>query len=107
MANRSTSGRSMRGLAGRGRGHRESRVIGWMTSNPSGISLQAAAVLDAYAPRLRKAPPVRQGRLLSQLIWEVRWDGRRRRLAVKLDEAAIAQGMLVSRRPATSTTKPI
>jgi hypothetical protein len=35
----------------------EGRVIDWMASNPSGVSLMAAAVLGAYAPHLRKASP--------------------------------------------------
>lgn len=69
----------------------ESRVIAWMTSNPSGISATSSAVLSAYAPHLKKAPPARQGRLLSQLVWEVRWDGRRGRFTVKFDELAMAQ----------------
>jgi len=69
----------------------ESRVINWMTSNPTGISAKSAAVLGVYAPHLKKASPARQGRLLSQLILEVCWDGRRRRVTVKLDELAIAQ----------------
>jgi hypothetical protein len=42
-------------------------------------------------------PPLEEGiaharaRLLSQLIWAVRLDGRCRRFTVKLDEVAIAQ----------------
>jgi hypothetical protein len=40
---------------------------------------------------LKKASSARQGRFLSQLAWEVRWDGRRRRFTLKRDELAMAQ----------------
>lgn len=56
----------------------------------SGLSFKATAVLEAYAPHWRKASAASQGRLLAQLVWEIRWDGPRRRLSVTLDEVAIA-----------------
>lgn len=69
----------------------EDRVIEWLTAERSGLSFKAAAVLGAYAPHWRKASTASQGRLLSQLVWEIRWDVPRRRLSVTLDEVAIAE----------------
>ena len=48
-------------------------------------------MLEAYTPHWRKASAASQGRLLSQLVWKIRWDAPRRRLSVTLDEVAIAQ----------------
>ncbi len=71
--------------------HIEDRAIEWLKAKRSGLSFKAASVLEACAPHWRKASAASQGRLLSQLVWEIRWDGRRRRLHVILDEVAIAQ----------------
>lgn len=56
-------------------------------------------VLGTYAPQWRKASVASRGRVLSQLTWEIRWDGRRRRFYVTLDGVAIAQEVARLERP--------
>ena len=48
-------------------------------------------MLGAYARAWKKASVASRGRLISQLVWEIRWHGPRRRFYVTLDEVAIAQ----------------
>jgi hypothetical protein len=69
----------------------EKRVIEWMKSKQSRLSRTAALVLQAYAPAWKKASVASRARLLSQLIWEIRWHGPRRRFYVTLDEVAVEQ----------------
>lgn len=69
----------------------ERRVVEWMKTPRSRLSYDAAIVLGAYARVWRKASVASRGRLLAQLVWEIRWHGPRRRFYVTLDEVGIAQ----------------
>jgi hypothetical protein len=56
-----------------------------MRTPRSRLSYDAAIVLGSHARVWRKAS------VAPQLIWEIRWDGPRRRFYVTLDEIGIAQ----------------
>lgn len=78
----------------------EKRVIDWMRAKRSRLSRTAALVLQAYAPEWKKASIASRAPLLSQLVWEIRWHGPRRRFYVTVDEVAVEQELARLEAPA-------
>jgi hypothetical protein len=63
----------------------------WLRKPTGDVSQEGQFVLARYAPIWEVLfPQVLRG-LVAQLVWEVRWDGRKDQFSVMLDETAIAE----------------
>ena len=69
----------------------EQRILAWLRKPTGAISRDASFVLTRYAPIWEVLFPQVVSRLVAQLVWEVRWGGRKGGFTVLLDETAIAE----------------
>lgn len=69
----------------------ERRVLAWLQRPTGDLSPEAQFVLTRFAPLWDVLIPQVEHAHVNQLVWEVRWGGRKDEFAVMLDEIAIAE----------------
>ncbi len=69
----------------------EQRVLAWLRKPTCDLSPEAHFVLRRFAPLWEALIQQVEHALVAQLVWEVRWDGRKDKFTVVLDDTAIAQ----------------
>lgn len=87
----------------------EQRVLTWLRKPTGDVSPEGRFVLARYAPIWKVLFPQVVRGLVAQLVWEVRWDGRKDEFTVMLDEIAIAEECAKLKRrdeEAASSTRP-
>jgi len=66
-------------------------VLAWLREPTGDISSEAQTALTAYSAIRDLLFPESVRRAVTQLVWEVRWDGPRNEFTVMLDEIAVAE----------------
>ena len=66
-------------------------MLVWLRNPTGNLSPEAQFVLTRFSPIWEVLFPQVMHGLVAQLVWEVRWDGRKDRFSVSLDETAIAE----------------
>ena len=85
----------------------EQRVLAWLRKPTGTLSAEALTVFTAYSPIWDVLFPESVRRAVSQLVWEVQWDGLKDTFRVVLDETAVAEAhRSITKREEERASKP-